>query len=198
MRTNIIFLTLLFLIANSVSAQDKPIHFVKTKEVEFVRGGGIESITLEINATSFTSPFSWSVTVTNASGILFVAERNDERIDSFFGENGYVTDCNNYTDCKNKWYFKELVKSIAGAPQVQPPRQSAPEDWELEALDSLGSEYLRQRKLAPQKIETVVSEMKQSLSKGYSKFVVPISPVEDDSSFMYVQSLNYFVPYWND
>ena len=184
----ILFLPFLALLSNTVEAKDQPIHFVKAQQTEFVSGGGIETITLEINAPSFNAPFIWSVTIENTSGILFSVERNDAWLDSFFENNEYVTNCNGYKECKEKWYFNELVKQIAEEVQVYPGRLETLEKWETEALEAHATEYLRRRSEDQNKLQKIVSEMKILLANGYSGFTVPISPVENDSSFMYVES----------
>lgn len=186
------------LTATATQAKEVPVHFVKTHTTEFVSGGGIETITLEIKGASFTSPFRWSVTVTNANGVLFFVERDDAFLDEFFHDPRYIPDCSNYMDCKKKWYFSDLVDSVLHGAYSVPATPTAPKDWELSALESEASDYLQQKQVAPAQTRAVIAEMKGALANGFSMFLIPFSPVELDSNYMYVPSLNYFVPYWND
>ena len=100
-----VLLALFSLMSIAVDAKDVSIHFIETRQVEFVSGGGLETITLEITAPEFNAPFLWHATVKNSSGILFKVERNDAWLDAFFADDGYVTGCSSYIECKNKWYF---------------------------------------------------------------------------------------------
>lgn len=181
-----------------LQAKEQAVHFIKTTQLEFVDNGGLETVTLEVKADSFESPFTWVLTVTNATGVLFSVSRDDQWLDGFFSDPGYVTGCHGYAECKKKWYFSDLVKAVESAAIPAFVRATAPADWEIEALRGLATDYLAAEKVAPEQIAIAIREMRESLVKGAPMFVVPLSPVQDDSTFMYVRSLNRFVPYWDD
>ena len=193
------FAASVFLLAVApLRAEEPSVHFVKTKQLEFVDSGGLEAVTLEIKAASFASPFTWSISVSNATGVLFSVTRDDAWLDGNFGEPGYVLDCHGYTDCKRKWYFSDLIKAFEESARPAVPRKVPPESWEIQTLQSLASDYLSEENVTPEAITIAIMEMRESLMSGSPRLVVPLTPVIDDSHFMYVRSLNRFVPYWDD
>ena len=199
MHSKLVYLfTLCLSTLSSAHATEETISFIRARQIDFVVGGGIETITLKITAKSFNSPFHWSVSIANNTGTLFSAYRDDTWLDGFFGDDGYIEGCKGYAECKKKWYFNDLVASVLGAGTSVGSSMKRREDWELISLDNNSQQYLLEKGLPVDRIKQIQTEMKMSLSSGFSQFVIPISPVQDDSIYMYVKSLNYFVPYWND
>lgn len=175
-----------------------PINFVRTFEIPQLQETPPAKATLRVWGKALRAPFTWTVTVEGQGGIYFSAKRDDAWLNSFFADQGYLDGCSEYEECKKKWYFSELPDSIQKSIQWSSGRQSPPEDWELSTLESLAEEFLIQKKLKPAQRTKVIAEMKELLEQGFVSLAVPISPVQDDSSFMYVPSLGYFVPFWDD
>lgn len=194
----VLILALGFSVLCAAHADDDPVNFAKVQQKDFVRGGGTETITLKITAKSFNSPFVWSVSVTNKTGTLFFVSRDDAWLDRFFGDDGYVQACKGYVDCKKKWYFHDLVDSVLTAASSVSPSSNPTASWEQNSMTSLSEAYLLKKGVAASRIKPIQIEMKKNLSSGYSRFIIPLTPVQDDASYMYVKSLNYFVPYLND
>ena len=165
--------------------------------------GAIDKKTLKISyrvrGQSLSSPFIWTVDVHGANGVVYSITRNDEWMDKLFADEGYSHGCKGYLDCKKKWYFEELPSNIRKAIHQSPLKENKVEEWELDAMNTLATEFLRSKQLDSKRRARVLVEMEDLLRKGgYTSISVPISPVQDDSSLMYVPSLGYFVPYWND
>jgi hypothetical protein len=45
--------------------------------------------------------------------------------------------------------------------------------------------------------DVVIHEMQLLISGRFDRLYMPANPLTEESSFMYVPSLGYFVPYWH-
>lgn len=174
------------------------INFIRTFEIPQLQETPPVKATLRVSGKALRSPFTWGVTIEGKQGVYFSANRDDAWLNSFFADQGYMDGCSGYEECKKKWYFSELPDAIRTSIQRSAGRRSPPEDWELSALEALADEFLAQKNLNAAQRAKAISEMKNLLRQGFVTVAVPISPVQGDASFMFVPSLGYFVPYWDD
>jgi hypothetical protein len=153
-------------------------------------------VSINIRSLSIGSPFFWDVVVKNKSTILFKLVQDDTDLNSNFDSNQYVGNCKGHIECKQKWYLKELPKSVLEA--LTYVDGEMPEDWQQSNLEENATKFLEQSGFSESEMIEVLKEMKANLQSGFISFSIPVSPVEESPSFMYVKSINRFVPYWND
>lgn len=159
------------------------------------------TVTLRVNGASMQAPFKWSVVVTNVTGnVLFQVEHDDAWLDKFFGDDGYINGCKGHEECKQKWYFQDLPKTVSESFNfVKPLTSKKLEKWEIDSLNSEAGEFLKNKGLSESKRSAVIAEMESLMINGkYAEIWLVDSPVQQGSNFMYVPSLGYFVPFWHD
>lgn len=104
--------------------------------------------------------------------------------------------CTNLDNCKSKWYFESLPAKILSL-HVNTGLTRF-EEWESEALNSLATEYLSSLGYKEEIIKKTITEMKAILLKEHLTLSPPLGPEQSDAVFLYVPSLELFVPYWDD
>ena len=157
-----------------------------------------ETITLRINGESLTAPFTWSVSIDHTKGRLFFIEHDDNWLDAFFSDDGYVLGCNGYIECKQKWYFQDLPKllrqSITNSQGIRQPIAQ----YQTDTLKSLSTRFLSENVADPHDRDKVVNEMIGMLVRNHIRFCPPLTPVQMDKCYLYVPSISLFVPYQDD
>jgi hypothetical protein len=175
-----------------------PLDRVWTFKKQSVNAPNPITITLRVRGTTKDVPFLWSVQVTNTNGsLLFSAERDDQRIDQFFSDEGYMPKCEGYRECKDRWYFEELPKDVADGMKIIDHSNRPVETWEYDALVTLAGDFLRNKGLSAERSSAVIAEMSSMLAGRFDALYIPLDPAQEDSTFMYVPSVGYFVPYWH-
>ncbi len=190
-----IFFGLQPLVAQEIAT---PVNFEKRSQVNLLGGSHMQEVLLRITGESINKPLSWSVTVKDGSKTLFAATHDDTWLDGFFGDESYIDSCADYLSCKKKWYFTELPDLVFKGVFRTNKKTRSPEQWEISALRDLAGDYLEKQNLTPTQRGKAIEEMEHLLIQSYGQIILPKSPVEMDSSYMYVPTLGYFVPYWND
>ena len=155
-------------------------------------------VTLRIIGENQSYPFMWSIIVEKSSDTLFAAKHDDEWLDKFFSDKGYIDGCEGYAECKHKWYFNDLPFLLQNALSKINRVDRPVEKWEIDTLQILAGEFLEKKGLDQTNRSAVLTEMLSLLSSNYISFCPPYTPVQQDTCFMYVPSLGYFVPYWDD
>jgi hypothetical protein len=180
--------------AEQVKSNAASIH----KEFKFEKklNNATQTLILTINGESIASPFIWSVEVFYNGTQAYKVERNDEWLNKFFSDSGYIENCNGYNACKEKWYFSRLPEMVGESIYIAESNSSAVEPWELESLESEAKENLKQKGIGEEKAKEIIYKMQGQLRNG--RFLIlslPFSPVQMDSAKMYTSSINQFVSY---
>jgi hypothetical protein len=127
---------------------------------------------------------------------LFQSEHDDRDLDQIFGAEGFVDGCKGYEACKNKWYFEELPKEVAGAITIVD--RGSFDQSERDALVRQADEFLKGKGLSDKQRGAVIEEMLTLHTGRFDSLVLPEDPVVGGNVFMYVPSLGYFVPYYHE
>jgi hypothetical protein len=176
------------------SPLDKPYAF----DVDLTDPPGKVHVVLSY-AGSMEAPITWSILVVTISGSnVFSVEHNDAGLDSFFGDEGYMAGCSGYAACKEMWYGADLPENVRDAFSTVRGTEQRVEDWQIAALRSLATEFLNRKGVPSDILTSALEEMIRLRSQSFTSFCPPQSPVQDDSCYMYVPKLGYFVPYWDD
>jgi hypothetical protein len=185
----------------STPTPSKPLNFVDrvwTFKKQSVNAHNPIKVTLQVRGTAPNAPFLWSVHVTDTNGsLLFQEEHDDRNIDKYFGDEGYISECKGYRECKDKWYFEELPKEVANGMEIIDHSSKPVEAWERDALVGVADDYLKGKGLSSERRAEVTEEMMKMLAGRFDSLYVPIDFVQEASNFMYVPSVGYFVPYYH-
>jgi hypothetical protein len=155
-------------------------------------------VTLRIYGKEKTRPFKWSVTVEKSSRIIFSTTHDDEWLDKFFSDEGYVEGCTGYTECKRKWYFSDLPLYLRNSLEKKNNGGKSIEKWEIDTLKEMADNFLKKKGLDRAHRSAVLKEMINLFSGSYVSFCPPYTSVHQEACYMFVPSLGYFVPYWAD
>ncbi len=150
-----------------------------------------------VNGTSPKEPFEWSLRIKVQGKVALELMHNYPESDGPFKDPGYNDGCSGFDQCKRHWYFNQVPERIQRIIEKSPGSNELAE-WEVATMQSLASGFLSERGASKEEVQKVVKEMFELRKSGFVVVVPPISPYEDDASFMYVPSLGYFVPYLDD
>ena len=153
-------------------------------------------VAYRVQGDSLQTPFKWTVTLTDTAGkVLLKADVDDTALDPKFSANNFIAGCKGYDACKRKWYFEDLPKSLPDDARYV-KRGATLEDWRLDALKKLASDFLKAKGLNADKSADAILEMEGLLSRGgYGSFIMPAGPSAQGLGYIFVPSLGYFVPY---
>lgn len=182
--------------ANAEQVRSNLVSIHKEFRFEKELNNANQTLILTINGKSMASPFIWSVEVFYNGIKAYRVERNDEWLNKFFSDSGYIENCNDYNSCKEKWYFSLLPEMVGDSIYLAESNSSAVEPWKLEGLETEAKENLKQKGIDEEKAKEIISEMQGQLRKGsFLILSLPFSPVQMDSAKMYISSMNQFVSY---
>ena len=117
MRFILFFVFLIFSSTASASScpdmdQTKPIDRVLSRLVDVTGDGDNDKIELHVKGKDFHSPFKWELRIYSKGRVIYQKSGNNERIEPFFSEKGYITGCEGYDDCKCKWFFHDYLDQM--------------------------------------------------------------------------------------
>ncbi len=197
MKILLLIQTFIFaMLANAEQVTSNALSIHKEFKFEKKLNNATQTLILTINGESITSPFIWSVEVFYNGAKAYKSERNDEWLNQFFSDSGYIENCNDYKSCKEKWYFSLLPKMVEESIYLAESNSSAVESWKLEGLETEAKEGLKQKGIGEEKSKEIINQMQGQLKKGsFLVLSLPLSPVQMDSAKMYISSINQFVSY---
>ncbi len=150
-----------------------------------------------VNGASSKEPFAWSLRIKVQGKVALELLHNYPESDGPFKDPGHNDGCSGFDQCKRHWYFNQLPERIQRIIEKSPGSKELAE-WEVATMESLASGFLKKKGASKVQIQKVLKEMFELRKSGFVVVVPPISPNQDDASFMYVPSLGYFVPYLDD
>jgi hypothetical protein len=107
------------------------------------------------------------------------------------------SNCKGYEECKNKWYFEDLPKEVASAVKIVDHAGHPVETWERDELVRLADKFSKERGLPSERRAALANEMLALRAGRFDSLYLPSDPVQEATTFMYVPSVSYFVPYWH-
>lgn len=194
--------TLLFVPGMACADTPAPIDRSFTYKMDILQDAAPADVTLRVMGASIRVPFKWSITIADAKGrvVLFVQEDDGPDDTPWFKGSDLIKDCQGYEACKNKWYFKDLPETIPQLGDFVKRGKGKPvQDWQERSLQSLADVFLKQKGLNKPQRQAVIQEMHDLMERGgYGEFSPIRNPVSQGALYMYVPSLGYFVPFWED
>ena len=168
------------------------IDTVLVRSLDVTGDGKADTISLHLTAESLVSPFSWTLSINSQGSQIYTLSGNDSRIDTNFHDEGYVDDCRGYLECKEKYYFHDILDGL----EVPYNPDRILDRSHSNTLYSVGGEYLEVCcAIKGSDADTILSRMEARLRNGSAVvIVVPTSPMTYEHPMMFVPEVNRFVP----
>jgi len=201
MRPNPFVALIGFLVCGPGIAQGTAIDRFFAKSGDITGDGSQSTLTLHITGESMSASFKWSLTISDSHGaMIYRVNRDDTRLDHFFRDDGYVTGCTGYENCKKRYYFHDLPERIFASlvPSSQAWARLSDENVSRDIRET-ATRYLQAQGLPDRAISGAINEICSGLQKpGYRQLIVPISAVQDAPPMIWVASVRLFVPFYED
>jgi hypothetical protein len=192
-----IFLCVLLLSSCRIQSQSgQRIDKQVTRTVDVTGDGIIDAITLHIQGASLNSPFFWTLVIRSEGKDVFRYDGDGSWFNTFFGQDGYVSGCNGYVACKEKFFYRDILDDL-----ILPPS-----DYNVDAfvdesasnsLYGLGRPYLKQCcNVDGKNAEAILSGMAERLKNGTAIVIQNYTSAAtlDPHAAMFAPEVGRFVP----
>src|SRR6185312_7321916 len=189
-----IFLSCAATVANPVKAgSNEPVSRTFIEKGDVTGDGKPETLILQINGASMQAPFTWSFTIKDSNEkTIYRIERNDASLDDFFKSDDYETECKGYVDCKKRYYFHDVPKTVFSVLQASSRNTKLDQD-DIENLKMTAGAYLQKHGVSKASLGAVLEEMRRILEQSDThSLMIPLSAVEDDPPQIWVPSVKQF------
>jgi hypothetical protein len=152
-----------------------------------------DKLSFNFQSPSINSPFIWSFEIISKNKTIYRIVRNDKKLDAFFSDTLYVMGCDNYIECKKKFYYKDL-------PHMVFERTVIPKRIDYIYFETVVKPFLTDSlDLNPNLLKQVLDEFKSRIETG-KIIIIPIiiSPVKMDHPITYSTTLKRIVPLQRD
>jgi hypothetical protein len=200
MRLNFIMLTILvsllstLVYAESDNAVNAKIDRVFTRSVDITGDGKLDEVKLYVKGKNILSPFNWNLQIISNQKIIFENKSDDKDYDVNFHDLKLFDDCNNYVECKKKYYFKDIVSLSVQKADLKKDNMAFDRKYEgsiyVFTRDILANQY----HVDKNKISGIIDKMVDKLLSGKAWLVYRVnSPFYSDGPYMYVEEVKDFV-----
>jgi hypothetical protein len=205
----ILFLSIIFLFINCRNrAEDKDSPDIKnSSNNKFIVDTTIVKyfpITLEglqakfqyhLQVKTWNDPVYWEITITNNSKILLSKTSLDSIINRFFNDSNYIGYCNNYIDCKKKWYYKDIMKIYYDTLR----RNDEQKDYFKEISFNITEDFYKNYSINVNKPKNIVTSFwKEYSDKDFLTFGFKFAPEGDKTpSLAFYPKQNILIPIYS-
>jgi hypothetical protein len=196
--SRIVFIKM-YLLGVCCMAIAQPINEELVRYIDLTGDGRPEKITLNLKATDISKPVSWSLIIWSDKKVLLKHTSDDSRIDTFFNDPKYVTNCTGYIDCKEKWYFKDILDIIIVPPTGYDLEGILDKKYD-NTLYPLGRAYLSKCcGIGPKKADQILSRIEKRIRSGSAVMItIPDTPATAGALMTYCPEVNRFIPVYED
>lgn len=197
--TMVQIIVLLCFLLRPMIALAEPIDELLVRSVDVTGDGKPEKITLVLKAKDFNSPFQWSLSISSSGKQLFTYASDDTRIDPFFADRGFITDCSGYAECKKKWYFKDILNSLI-VPRSGYDLEGILDKSKSNTLYPLGRQYLKECcGIKQNDADAILSRIEKRIRNNQAVLIsIPKSPVTSDALMIFCPEVDRFIPVYED
>jgi hypothetical protein len=176
-------------------AQTAPTGVIDTtlvRSMDLTGDGKPDTVSLHLAAEGMTSPFSWELSIRSRGSVLCSYSGDDSSIDENFRDEVYVPGCNDYVECKKKYYFHDILDGLEARYNLE----GILDRTECNTLYPIGGAYLDSCcSIRGGAAEAILSAMEGRLRNGQAIVIsIPTSPMTSEPPMMYVPEVNRFVP----
>jgi len=200
MTKHFLIILLLLSLPNILNAQSiknvNKIDEVLTRNVDVTGNGKQDKIVLHLWAKSINSPFSWTLSIVEDGKEIFSYSSNDSNEDKNFNDDGYVSDCRGYLECKKKYYFHDILENIV----LTKNQYNVEGMLKSPSHVSIGKTYLEKCcTIHGSKADTILMNMEKKLRNGTAIVIsIPVSPVMSGTPMVFAPEIGRFVPIYQD
>jgi hypothetical protein len=192
------FLLIVFiLIYSSVMAQ--PVDEELVRHIDLTGDGNPEKITLTLKAKDIAKPISWSLTIKSVNRVLLQHTRDDARIDAFFKDSNYVTNCTGYLECKKKWYYHDIL-DILVVPTTGYDLEGILDKKYGNTLYPLGRAYLAKCcAIGRKRADHILASIEKRIRNGSAVMIsIPDTPATGGALLTFCPEVSRFIPVYED
>jgi len=179
--------------------KNKKINKNVTKFVDVDGDGNLDKINLHIISDNFYSPFLWNFTITSNEKKIYELSADNTNIDKSFSFPSYIGgNCNNYDDCKCKWYFHDFLDNITMKISSDDPMlKYSPTS---NSIHTVAKKFLEKEwKNNPKLVEIAIQNAIKSLASGkLCVLIVPYEPEAPTPPMVWMPEFDRFVPIYED
>jgi hypothetical protein len=172
------------------------IDTVLVRSVDLTGDGKPDTVSLHLRAKGLTSPFSWELSIRSRGSVLCRYSGDDSAIDKNFHDEGYVAGCNDYTGCKKKYYFHDILDGL----EVRYNLEKILDRTQSNTLYAIGGAYLYSCcSIKGATADAILSAMEERLRRGQAVVIsIPTSPMTSEPPMMFAPEVNRFVPIYEE
>ena len=190
------FLRVMLLAVIAVPAMSQEVARTFTYSADLTGDGRSEDVVLAIRSAAMDKPFRVTLTVTDSDKhVLFTSELDGAWFDEFFADEGYMTGCSNYDQCKRLYYFEDKPKSLSGCLKPGGTKNLA-RIIGFENSSEAARSFLEERKISPSVIDAALKELKTALQNDRTtSLCYDEHPQDHGQYFVWLKTVAGFVPY---
>lgn len=186
------------LIAQTNATQLKPSERIdKTiiREVDLTRDGRPDKVILHVTGKDFYSPFTWTITVYSNNRKIFYKEQADtEQFDPGFNEPEFWGDCHDYTSCKSKWYYTDIMRLFLYTLEPIHLELMADKESYFTTFDQIKDLILKTGKATPVRADLIIEELKRDIQNGKAICIEPeINPAAGGAIYLWIPIVDDFI-----
>jgi hypothetical protein len=172
------------------------IDTVLVRSVDLTGDGKPDTVSLHLRAKGLTSPFSWELSIRCRGSVLCSYSGDDSAIDKNFHDEGYVLGCNDYVECKRKYYFHDILDGL----EVRYNLEGILDRTQSNTLYAIGGAYLYSCcSIKGAAADAILSAMEERLRRGQAVVIsIPTSPMTSEPPMMFAPEVNRFVPIYEE
>ena len=120
-------------------------------------------------------------------------------MDQNFNDQGFVSECDDYISCKERWYFKSILESLI-VPKTMYNLEGILEKNQPIRMYAVGRKYLANCcGIRGEKAVAILTTVENRLRAGRAVVVsIPVSPVKGDSPMVFVPEVGRFMPIYEE
>ena len=194
------FPIILFILSGCALAMAQPINDELVRNIDLTGDGKPERISLILKAKDITKPMQWSLTITSNEKVLLTQSHDDSAIDSFFNDFRYVGNCTGYSECKRKWYYKDILETLV-VPRTGYDVEGILDKKQSNTLYPLGRTYLANCcSITSKRADDILSEVEKRIRGGRAVMIVmPDTPAAANGPLMtFCGEVDRFIPVYED
>jgi hypothetical protein len=178
------------------TAPEGAIDTVLVRCVDLTGDGKPDTVSVHLKANGLTSPFSWELSIRSRGSTLCSYSGDDSAIDKNFHDEGYVPGCNDYVECKKKYYFHGILDGL----EVRYNLQGILDRTRSNTLYPIGRAYLDSCcSIKGAAADAILSAMEERLRHGQAVVIsIPTSPMTSEPPMMFAPEVNRFVPIYKE
>ena len=199
----ILLIGILLMVPNACSGQSRdvahPIDKEIVRHIDLTGDGQDETVTLRVQGKSLYSPFSWTLTIQSKGKQMLKFDGDGAWFDKFFNDENYVGGCKGYAECKEKFFFHDILDRL-----VVPPSGYSVEGIlnksASNTLYAIGGAYLEKCcGIRGKEADTILSGMAARLRSGKAIVINTFtSPETVDPPMIFAPEIDRFVPIYED